>query len=402
MGPVRLRVRHGGRGPAVLLVHGHPRTHTTWYEVAPRLVAAGFRVVCPDLRGYGRSTVPPDEPGHAQASKRAMAGDLVRLMRALGHDRFHAVGHDRGAYVVQRLALDHPGALDRVVILGAVPIGEALRRCDARFAAAWWHWFFMGQPAPLAERLIAADSDAWYRLGPDSMGADNHADTLACLRDPSVQHGMCEDYRAGLGVDRDADDSDRSAGRRIQRPLLVLWGTGDDLAGLYDDDVLGVWRPWAADLRGHGIDSGHHMAEEVPELLAATLIDFFASEARQAQPPPGFHSVTPRMVVADAAAQVEFLRAVFAATGDVPVGRPAEIRIGDSVVMVAPAGERDVFPAFLYVYVDDPDGAYRRALAAGAESLEPPLDTPYGDRRAMVRDPFGNVFQLARRRSGTG
>src|SRR5581483_5553714 len=156
VGEVRLRVRWGGQGPAVLLVHGHPRTHTTWYRVAPALVAAGFSVVCPDLRGYGGSTAPPDQPDHSQASKRAMAGDLATLMGKLGYDQFHAVGHDRGGYVVQRLALDRPELVERVVILGDVPIGEALHRCDARFATAWWHWFFIGQPEPLAERLISA------------------------------------------------------------------------------------------------------------------------------------------------------------------------------------------------------------------------------------------------------
>lgn len=273
-GPVRLRVRYGGAGPALLLVHGHPRTHTTWHRVAPRLVAAGYRVVCPDLRGYGQSTTPPDQPDHSQASKRAMAGDLVGLMRALGHERFSAVGHDRGGYVVQRLALDHPDVVDRVVVLGDVPIGEALARCNARFATAWWHWFFMGQPAPLAERLIAADVDAWYRLDAVLMGEANHADAARAVANPAVQHAMCEDYRAGLGVDRAADDQDRAAGRRIRSPLLVLWGGRDDLAELYDDDVLGVWRPWANELSGGVIDSGHHMTEEAPEELTQAIMEF--------------------------------------------------------------------------------------------------------------------------------
>jgi haloacetate dehalogenase len=243
VGGTRLRVRWGGAGPAVLLVHGHPRTHTTWHRVAPALVAAGYTVVCPDLRGYGQSRGPADRPDHAQASKRAMAGDLVAVMRVLGHDRFIAVGHDRGGYVVQRLALDHPGAVSRVVILGDVPIGEALTRCDARFAQAWWHWFFMGQPAPLAERLIAADLEAWYHFDRVLMGEENYADVWAAVSSPSVRHAMCEDYRAGLGPDRAADDADRAAGRRIVSPLLVLWGSDDDLAELYDDDVLGSGLP---------------------------------------------------------------------------------------------------------------------------------------------------------------
>lgn len=145
-----------------------------------------------------------------------MAADLVRLMRVLGHERFIAVGHDRGGYVVQRLALDHPEVVERLVILGDVPIGEALARCDARFAQAWWHWFFMGQPAPLAERLISADPQAWYHLDPRRMGGENHADALRAVGDPAVRHAMCEDYRAGLGPDRAADDADRAAGRVIR------------------------------------------------------------------------------------------------------------------------------------------------------------------------------------------
>jgi haloacetate dehalogenase len=163
-----------------------------------------------------------------------------------------------------------------MVILGAVPIGEALARCDARFATAWYHWFFMGQPAPLAERLIAADPQAGYALDPEAMGRENHADVARAVADPGVQHAMCEDYRAGLGVDRAADDADRRAGRKIVSPLLVLWGEDDDLAELYDDDVLGIWRPWAVRVAGHSLTSGHHMAEEVPEDLAGALIDFLA------------------------------------------------------------------------------------------------------------------------------
>lgn len=176
---------------------------------------------------------------------------------------------------MQRLALDRPGHVDRAVVLGDVPIGEALARCDARFATAWWHWFFMGQPAPLAERLIAADVDAWYKLDPAAMGEENYADAARAVANPAVQHAMCEDYRAGLGVDRDADDADRAAGRQIANPLLVLWGNKDNLAELYGHDVLSVWRPWAPTVTGHALDTGHHMMEDAPEVLTAALADFF-------------------------------------------------------------------------------------------------------------------------------
>jgi len=206
-----------------------------------------------------------------------MARDLATLMGKLGYDRFHAVGHDRGGYVVQRLALDRPELVDRVVILGDVPIGEALQRCDARFATAWWHWFFIGQPELLAERLISADPEAWYHLDPSVMGAENHADATAFLAQPIVQHTMCEDYRAGLGIDRAADDEDQANGRRIPAPLLVIWGTQDDLAELYDHDVVGIWRRWATDVTGGAINAGHHLMEEAPAELAAMLIDFLAT-----------------------------------------------------------------------------------------------------------------------------
>jgi haloacetate dehalogenase len=268
----RLRVRHGGEGPPVLLLHGHPRTHTTWHRVAP-LLAVQHHVVCPDLRGFGRSSKPADTPDHVGSSKRAKARDCIQLMRQLGHERFALVGHDRGAYTAFRCAMDHPDAVTRLAVLDAVPILEALERCDARFATAWWHWFFFAQPEK-PERAILADPDAWYRNGPETMGAENYADYRAAIHDPATVHGMIEDYRAGLGIDRDHDAADRAAGRRLGCPTLCLWSLKDDLEELYGD-VLGVWRPWAPDLSGHGIGCGHHMAEEAPEELAAALLRFF-------------------------------------------------------------------------------------------------------------------------------
>ena len=144
VGEAVLRVRYGGSGPPVLLLHGHPRTHTTWHEAAP-LLSADYSVVCPDLRGYGKSSKPLTTPDHKPYSKRAMARDCVTLMRRLGYERFAVVGHDCGAYVAFRPALDYPDAVDALVVMDAVPIAEALDRCDATFARAWWHWFFLGQ-----------------------------------------------------------------------------------------------------------------------------------------------------------------------------------------------------------------------------------------------------------------
>ncbi|YBV95106.1 alpha/beta hydrolase (plasmid) [Phyllobacteriaceae bacterium JZ32] len=266
-----LRVRHGGSGPPVLLLHGHPRTHVTWHRVAP-LLARTHKVVCPDLRGFGQSSKPADTPDHSGSSKRAKARDCVALMERLGFGRFAIVGHDRGAYTAFRAAMDHPASVSHLAILDGVPILEALERCDARFATAWWHWFFFAQPEK-PERAILADPDAWYGGSAGEMGAQAYEDYRAAIHDPATVHAMIEDYRAGLGIDRKHDEADRRNGRRITCPTLVLWSLRDDLEMLYGN-VLDVWRPWTVHCEGRGIESGHHMAEEAPEALVAELLPF--------------------------------------------------------------------------------------------------------------------------------
>jgi haloacetate dehalogenase len=272
-GEVTLRVRHGGRGSPVVLLHGHPRTHTTWHAVAP-VLAERHTVVCPDLRGYGGSTLPPDEPDHAQSSKRAMAGDVVRLMAYLEHRTFAVVGHDRGSSVAYRTALDHPGSVTRLVVMDGLPLVEHLERTDARFAQAWWHWWFLGQTDKPAERVIDADPDAWYRTpSPADMGPGNHEDVWAAFHDPAVVHGMCEDYRAGLGIDRRLDEADRAAGRRITCPTMLLESAHDDLD--IHGDPAAIWAPWLELPLDHRVvDSGHHQAEEAPAAVAEALLDF--------------------------------------------------------------------------------------------------------------------------------
>jgi haloacetate dehalogenase len=274
VGEVVLRVRHGGSGPPVVLLHGHPRTHVTWHRVAP-LLAGRFTVVCPDLRGYGQSSAPPTTADHAPYSKRTMAGDVVALMRLLGHDRFAVVGHDRGTYVAQRLTMDHASAVTHLVVLDGVPIGDALARADARFAQRWWHWFFLGQTTNLAERVISVDPDAWYGGSAEQMGTEAYEDYRRAIHDPGTVHAMCEDYRAGLGVDRDADDADRKAGRRIAVPVLFGYAGGDDMHVLYDDPA-GIWREWATNVTEIRFDCGHHIAEQAPRYLAAAVADFLS------------------------------------------------------------------------------------------------------------------------------
>jgi haloacetate dehalogenase len=269
VGEAELRVRTGGEGPPVLLLHGHPRTHTTWHRVAPQL-ARTHTVVCPDLRGYGQSSKPGDY------SKRAMARDCVALMKDF--DRFIVVGHDRGGGVATRLAMDHPERVEKLVALDIVPIGAALQRADATFAKRWYHWFFLAQDE-LAAAMINADPDVWYRgrYGrsdtPAQMGVDNWADYQRAIHDPATVRAMCGDYRAGLEVDGPLDLEDLAAGRRITCPVLALWARRDDLGELYGD-VLAVWREWAGDVRGRSIDCGHHIAEEAPDELVRELLKF--------------------------------------------------------------------------------------------------------------------------------
>ncbi|MET3565612.1 haloacetate dehalogenase [Leifsonia sp. 563] len=273
VGEARIHVRIGGDGPPIVLLHGHPRTGSTWHRVAPLLVEHGRTVVVPDLRGYGRSTAPPPRADHAQASKRAMAEDVRELMHRLGHDRFDLVGHDRGSYAAFRLAMDHPEAVRRVALLDCLPIVEHLDRITPEFATQWYHWFFFAQPdAP--ERVITADPDSWYHGDPEAMGLENFAERREAIHRPEVVRAMLEDYRAGLTVDRADEEDDRAAGRQLTMPLLVLWSLRDDLEQLFGDP-LAIWDAWATDVRGHGIDSGHHVAEEAPAELVDALTGFF-------------------------------------------------------------------------------------------------------------------------------
>src|SRR4051794_38726899 len=212
---------------------------------------------CAFATGYGRSSKPETSDDQAPYSKRAMAADMVAVMSQLGHDRFVVVGHDRGSYVASRLALDHPGAVAALVVCDGVPIAEALARCTDRFARQWWHWFFYAQP-DRPERAITADPDAWYGGDPAVMGAEAYEEYRQAIHDPDTVHAMLEDYRAGLGVDRAHDESDRAAGRRVACPMLVVWSRHDDMECLYGDPVE-VWRGWGGGgPGGGGSGAGHH------------------------------------------------------------------------------------------------------------------------------------------------
>jgi len=266
--------RRGGDGPPLLLLHGHPQTHAMWHAVAPRL-ANELTVVAADLRGYGGSSKPPTSPDHEPYSKRAMARDMVAVMEQLGFERFGVCGHDRGGRVAYRMALDHPQRVSKLAVLDIVPTAEMWRRADKEFGLVDWHWFFLAQPHPFPERLIAAAPDEYYLRGDRSLfHPEALADYLHAVRDPETIHAMCEDYRAGATIDHELDEADRAAGRRIACPVLALWAGRDELGRWFD--VLQVWRRWAGDVRGRAIDCGHHLAEEAPHEVYAELRAFFA------------------------------------------------------------------------------------------------------------------------------
>jgi haloacetate dehalogenase len=278
-GEISLRVRHGGSGPPLLLLHGHPETHMMWGKIAGDL-ARDFTVVAPDLRGYGKSTKPPSSDDHETSSKRAMARDAIALMRHFGFDSFDVAGHDRGGRVAYRLALDRPEAVRRLAVLDIIPTGEVWARADRNFALGYWHWAFLAQPYPVPETLIAPDPEffmfeAQFRgQAPKYWDAEAYADYRAAARDPQVFHGMCECYRAGAGFDRLLDRADREAGRTIACPVQLLWGARSAVGAWYD--VLEVWKPWAPDLRGRALDCGHFLPEEKPAETLAALRGFFA------------------------------------------------------------------------------------------------------------------------------
>jgi haloacetate dehalogenase len=273
---IRIRAAIGGEGPPLLLLHGHPQTHLTWHRIAPTL-AQRFTVIATDLRGYGDSDKPDGGDHHVNYSKRAMAADQVAVMRHFGFTQFAVIGHDRGARVAHRMALDHPACVTRLVLLDIAPTATMYDRTNKEFATRYFWWFFLIQPFDLPERMIAHDPDFFldkHIAGQIKIAGSVDDRVLAeyrrCYRDPATRHAICEDYRAAAGIDLEHDAADNES--RVQAPLLALWGRRGTVGALYD--VLDCWRDKALNVSGHPIDCGHSPQEEAPEALLDALDAF--------------------------------------------------------------------------------------------------------------------------------
>ena len=269
----------GGSGPPLLLLHGYPQSHVMWHRVAPRLDER-FTVVAPDLRGYGDSGKPPSAADHAPYSKRVMAAEQVALMAVLGFHRFAVAGHDRGARVAYRMAIDHPAHVTKLATLDIVPTSATFDAVDKAMALATWHWFFLAQPYDLPERLIGADPQyylhtmlsRWSGNGLSVFDSEAMKEYGRCFSDATAIHASCEDYRAGASIDAALDEADRGP-EAIRCPMLVLWGEGRKNRHRYRP--LDIWTHWAKDIRGHGLPCGHFLAEEAPADTATALEQFF-------------------------------------------------------------------------------------------------------------------------------
>jgi haloacetate dehalogenase len=278
---VPLHVRRGGQGAPLLLLHGHPQSQAMWHRVAPRL-AQRFEVVLMDLRGYGDSGRPAAGDRSTAYSKREMARDALAVMQQLGHERFQVLAHDRGARVAHRLALDHPAAVERLMLLDIAPTLAMYRHTGEAFARAYWHWFFLIQPPPLPEALIASDPRRYVRsvmgarhAGLAAFAPEALAEYERCACIAGTAESICADYRASAGIDLEHDQADQDAGRRVTQPLRVLWGEHGAVDRCFD--VPALWSAAAHDFTGRSLPCGHYIAEEAPALLLDETLSFFRS-----------------------------------------------------------------------------------------------------------------------------
>ncbi len=279
-GGARIHLRHGGKGPPLLLLHGNPMTHVMWHKIADRL-AREFHVVAADLRGYGDSSAPDAGENNINFSFRAMAQDQVEVMEKLGYREFRVAGHDRGARTTHRMCLDHPQRILKAALIDILPNYHIWNNTSRQWAQSSWHWVFMAQPSPFPETMMGAGPARWFmekKLSKPGLGLgffDPRAfdEYVRCFNEKTIR-GSCADYRACVTCDLEMDTADREAGRKVENPLLVLWGAKSHTGRVYKD-VLKIWRDYGSDVTGAAIDCGHYVPEEKPDETYDQLIKFF-------------------------------------------------------------------------------------------------------------------------------
>ena len=277
---INLFVRHSGPKNAepIVLLHGYPQTSAMWHAVAP-ILSRSYQVICPDLRGYGASEKPNSDARHYPYSKRAMAKDIIAMMKRLGHNKFLVGAHDRGARVAHRLGLDYPDSIEAMVLLDIAPTREMYAGTSANFAQIYWHWFFLTQPNPLPEKMIAADPEGFWKLkclnqshGQNPFSPEALAEYLASFKDPNTIHSTCEDYRAAASIDIKHDDADQE--KKLTMPILALWAKFGVIESCFN--ALDLWRQRTLHVEGEALDATHYMAEEIPQEVTKHMFEFFS------------------------------------------------------------------------------------------------------------------------------
>ena len=276
----RIHLRHAGKGPPLLLLHGNPMNHVAWHAMAPKL-AEHFHVVCPDLRGYGDSSAPDEGPNSVNFSFRNMALDGVEVMEKLGYKQFMVAGHDRGARTTHRMAVDHPDRVQRAAIIDVLPNHYVWTHTSKEWAVRSWHWVFMVQPPPFAETMLGAVPARWFmeqKLAKPGIGLgffhpEAFEEYVRCFNEKTIR-GSCADYRACITCDLEMDTADFEAGKQAQQPLLILWGARSHTESVHGD-VLSIWKKYAPNVTGGGINCGHYVNEEAPEETLDWFMKFF-------------------------------------------------------------------------------------------------------------------------------
>jgi|TARA_B110000967_G_scaffold198440_1_gene231446 haloacetate dehalogenase len=274
-----IRYRKAGKGPALLMLHGNPQTHAMWHKIAPKLVKE-YTVICPDIPGYGKSFKPSVTENHEPYSKVNMASDLINFMELLGFDKFYILGHDRGARIAHRLALNYSKNVIKMILLDIIPTIEHFERTNMEFAMGYYHWFWLAQRSPVPESVINKAPEEWFFAHTSREKKDKDffhpmalSDYLECIKNPETINAICEDYRAAATIDMIDDKKSRDDNIKINVPLLILWGNKGKLEQWYQ--TLSIWKKYCSkEVKGNAINSGHYLAEENPDEVIESIKNF--------------------------------------------------------------------------------------------------------------------------------